>query len=56
LITASRIAADFGEISANHLDFYHKHVKTVRRNLTMSARPRHAAESNQYLEIRNPDQ
>jgi hypothetical protein len=25
------------ELSASHLDFYHKHVKTVRRNLTLIA-------------------
>jgi hypothetical protein len=30
-----QIDVEFRELSASHLDFYHKHVKTVRRNLTM---------------------
>jgi hypothetical protein len=28
----------FRELSASHLDFYHKHVKTGRRNLTIKSK------------------
>jgi len=39
-----KLLEDYRELSASHLDFYHKQVKTIRRNLMMETVGRIASE------------